>query len=109
MVKAALSDELKARGYQLASGGPVVGAQVKTFYTYFQNGFFAGSANGVVDLTVTVTRNGAIVYTRAVHGAKRKSVATASGSNAAQAISLALGDAVDQLFADAAFTAALAG
>ena len=108
IVKGALSDELRTRGYQLAAGGPVVDAQVKTFYNDFEVGIFAGGAKGTVDLTITVTRDGRTLYTRSVQGAQRKTVAMASGKNAGEAIAMALGAALDQLFADPAFTAALA-
>lgn len=109
VVRAALADEMKARGYQIASGGPTVHADVKTFYTDFKVGIFAGGAEGTVDLIVSVLKDGQSVFTKDVRAVKTKTVAMASGSNAAAALSLALGDALDQLFADAAFTAALAG
>lgn len=110
VVRDALSAELKKRGYGLGSGGPKVEAKVVTFYSKFGVGVFAGKSEANVDLTVSVTSaGGETLYTRELKGKADKSVQIASGKNAAATLSAALADDFKTLFADEAFTKALAG
>jgi uncharacterized lipoprotein len=109
IVRDALSAEFKQRGYKLAAGGPKVEAKVATFYNQFGVGMFAGKANAEVNLTVAVTSpSGAQVYSRDLTGKASKSVQMAGGKNAAIALSAALAEDFKTLFADEAFTKALA-
>jgi len=108
VTKNAIGDEFKARGYQLASGGVTVNADVTTFYADFKTGIVTGDADADVVMMVTETRDGRSLYSREVHGKGHKVVAMASGGNAAAALALALGNAIDQLFADPAFVNGLA-
>lgn len=109
-VKRALSDELKARGYVLADGGPTVNAAVTTFYNDYKNEFVQWKAQGRVDLKVSVTGpGGQALYTRDISGAADKGVQLSGATNAAKTLSAALSNALATLFQDPAFTAALAG
>ncbi len=109
VVKAALSDELKARGYSLVQGGVRINAAVDTFYNEFKVGILAGHALGEVKLTVTVVdTNGRQRFERQFTGHGDKTVQLASGSNAAASLSEALGHALNALLADPDFVHALA-
>ncbi|MDR7116372.1 YajG family lipoprotein [Caulobacter sp. BE254] len=109
IVRDALSAEFKQRGYKLAAGGPKVEAKVATFYSQYGVGILAGKAVATADLTVTVTSpSGAEVYKRVLNGKSEKSVQIFNGKNAAAALSAALADDFKTLFADEAFTKALA-
>jgi uncharacterized lipoprotein YajG len=109
VVRDALSAELKKRGYGLGSGGPKVEAKVVTFYSKFGVGILAGKSEANVDLTVTVTSaGGETLYTRELKGKADKAVQIAGGKNAAATLSAALADDFKTLFADEAFTKALA-
>lgn len=109
VVRDALASELKARGYRLGAGGPVVSAAVEAFYNDFKVGAFAGRAESDVQLTVAVAdAGGGERYRRTLAGKAAKTVQLASGKNAAASLSAALSDAIGKLMADPAFTAALA-
>lgn len=109
IVEDALEAELKQRGFGIAGGGPTVTAAVETFYNDFDTGMLAGKAKGTVAMTVTVASGGATLYTRRVEGKGEKSVQMASGKNAGDTLRTALTQALGQLTADPAFTAALLG
>jgi uncharacterized lipoprotein len=110
IVRDAVGKELAERGYQIATGGPQVNAAVETFYSDFNTGMLAGKAKGDVAMTVTVADpGGRQLYSRRVAGTHTKAIQMASGKNAGETLTLALRQAISELFSDPAFTAALAG
>ena len=109
-VRSALSAELSQRGYALGANGIQVNAAVDTFFNRFESGMLSGSSIADVALTVTVAdASGRALYRRPVTGHVQRDVALANGERAAESLSMALTQAMSSLFADAAFTAALAG
>lgn len=110
VVQSALSAELGQRGYRLQPGGVSVRAAVDTFFNTFAVGMMSGQSTGRVQMTVTVADSGGQpLYRRTIAGEVQRSVMLANGPTAADSLSMALGQAIGTLFADRAFTAALAG
>lgn len=108
IVRAAISDELRQRGYAVGEAGSRINASVETFYNDFSVGMFAGKSTGTVAMTITVAgRSGAEVYSRRIEGSAERSVQLANGGNAATSLSQALSAALATLMDDPAFTAAL--
>ena len=108
IVRGAIADELRQRGYSVGDAGSRINASVETFYNDFSVGLFAGKSTGTVAMTVTVAnRAGAEVYSRRIEGAAERTVQIANGGNAATTLSQALSAALATLMDDPAFTAAL--
>jgi len=109
LIAQAVRSELQSRGFQIGSGGSDVTIELANFFSTFKNGFFSGSADAVVFITVIVkSADGSVAYNRAITGHKLLTdVQLASGSNTKLALDAAAKDAVGQLMADAQFIAAL--
>ena len=106
----AIEAELKQRGFQVGqNGGATVNAAVETFFNEFNAGFWQGKASAQVRMTVTVSEGDRAVYRRTISGEGGKGIMTASGGNAASALSLALSAAMTDLFADPDFIRAARG
>ncbi|MCC6919209.1 MAG: hypothetical protein IT548_08390 [Alphaproteobacteria bacterium] len=110
LLKATLEQELSAHGFKVGAGGATVTAKVLRFYNDYKTGMFSGDA--VADITVNLEVKdaaGKIVYSRALQSqGALKGIGIANGSNAKQALEMALTNAMAQLRNDTAFYGALA-
>ncbi|MDG3440964.1 YajG family lipoprotein [Nitrospirillum amazonense] len=110
IVTDALKVELEARGFHVQAGGRPLTVSINQFYNQYGAGVFSGTANGDVNLTVSVgTGAGAPVFTQTYAGTAKKTILMANGSNAAETVASALNDALAKMFADPAFVATLTG
>ena len=109
LLKAAIQQELRAKGFQTGPGPVLVNAELTRFYNDFKIGFFSGNAVAEVALTAQVkAANGNILYTRNITGdANEGGVLLASGENAKLALDKALSACVARLMNDPAFTQAI--
>ncbi|MES2253471.1 MAG: YajG family lipoprotein [Pseudomonadota bacterium] len=109
IVKDAFEAELKSRGFAIGTGGSNATVAINNFYGTFQSHLFSGDALGDVKFHVSVmSPAGASAYDREVDViGKLEGIQLASGSNAATALSDGMSKALDTLFADPAFVAAL--
>ncbi|MTJ79461.1 MAG: hypothetical protein F8N37_00355 [Telmatospirillum sp.] len=106
VVESAMSSELAARGVGRTAAGLPISVTVKRFYSQFHT----TSAEGQVGLDITI-RNpaGQPVFSRQYQGTSSLGILVYSGSNAAEAVSAALKDAMAKVFSDRDFLDALAG
>lgn len=108
LVKSAIEAELSERGF--AHGDAVlVAVTLNKLYNHFKQGFWAGDSIANVDMKVEVKDHaGAAVYSKAISAEGiEASIQIANGNNAKLALEKALWKAVDDLFEDPAFIAAL--
>lgn len=109
IVQDALAAEFQARGFHIGAAGCPVTVSVDRFYNQFHTGAFAGTADGTAALMVTVADpTGSKLFSKTYNGVSQETIELANGSNAALAVSAALKDAVNKLFADPSFLRALA-
>ncbi len=111
IVRRAVEQELRARGFQVASDAALIKitADLTRFYNDFKMGFFAGDAVAELNMSVTMkAKNGDLLYSRQVivQGVEQN-VQLASGDNARIALNRALQNGVKVLFEDQAFLSAL--
>lgn len=109
LVKSAIEEELKDRGFGIGGGPVKVNVELEKFYCDFKTGFFSGDALAEVVMNVQIkTSGGAIAFARVMSGeGKEANVQLASGSNAKLALDRALKAAMEKLFKDEAFLQAL--
>ncbi len=105
LVRAALEQEIKARGFAIGGGGVTVSMRLQRFYNDFKIGAFSGDAAADVAFNVEVrSATGQIVYTRAIQvQGLVTGIMLADGSNAKQALELGLTNAMEHMRADTAF------
>ena len=110
LVRVAVEDELRARGFQLGEVAPMlIEVEVTRLWNDFKMGYFAGDARADFQLAVQVKNpQGAIVFVHnySVTGAE-ENVQLASGTNAELALNRALEKGIRGLFADPAFLSAM--
>jgi uncharacterized lipoprotein len=110
-VRRAIEQELRARGFQLASDAALVqiAADLTRFYNDHKTGFFAGDAVADLNMSVTVkSKKGDLLYTRQVIAQGiEPNTQLMSGENARLALNRALENGMKSLFEDQAFLAAL--
>ncbi|MCO8161415.1 YajG family lipoprotein [Pseudomonas sp. 21LCFQ010] len=110
-VRRALTEEIRARGYQSATAQAdvQVNALVTRFYNDHKLGFFSGDA--VADFNMTIKVVGAAnreLFSRTIASeGKEANTQLATGANAKRALDKALANGMRTLFADPAFIAAL--
>lgn len=106
----AIEEELAARNIALSSNSSsVIAIEITALHNNFQTGAFSGSARGITTFVVNVS-NGAdtSLYNGVVSEVfVEEGLQIASGENAALAIEGALSKAIQTLFDDPAFLAAL--
>jgi uncharacterized lipoprotein YajG len=108
VVSDALKTEFEERGFHVSSNGRPVTVTVNRFYNQYHTGAFSGTADGDVEIAITVTDStGAKVYSQTYDGKSETSIMLANGSNAAASVAAALKDAVGKMFADPAFVTAI--
>ena len=110
-IRRAIEQELRARGFQLASEAALV--QITTgltrFYNDYKMGFFSGDAVADLNMFVTVkSKNGNLLFAKQViaQGIEPNTQLT-SGGNAKLALDRALENGMKTLFEDQAFLSAL--
>jgi len=109
LLKAAVQQELRAKGFQIGPGPVLVNVELARFYNDFKSGFFSGNAVAEVALIAQVKgTDGHILYTRNITGdANEGGVVIASGDNAKLALDKALSTCVARLMSDPTFTQAI--
>lgn len=108
LVKQAIETELAQRGF-LHGNAVLVSGDLNVFYNRFKRGTWSADAVATIDLKLEVKHPGGnALYSRdlAVEGAET-SIQMASGHNAKAALETALWKAMDDLFGDPAFCAAI--
>lgn len=110
-IRKAIEQELRSRGFQLASDTALVqiAADLTRFYNDHKLGFFAGDA--VADLNMSVTlksKKGDLLYSRQIVAQGiEPNTQLMSGENARLALNRALENGMKSLFEDRAFLSAL--
>ena len=110
LVQSAIETELTDRGFKLGqTNGVTLLAELNTFRNHFKVGFWAGDSVASVIMHVTVKNSaGTIVFAKLVSGqGLNPNIQLATGSNAKLSLDAALKDAMDILFKDKDFIAAL--
>ena len=109
IVRDALTQEFERRGFHIEPGQRLVTIAVDRFYNDFDIGFWAVTAKGDVQLTVTVADPaGAQLFNRPYAGTSEDSSLAFGSSAAGRTVGEALKDALAKLFADPDFMKALA-
>lgn len=99
--KSAIEAELKNRGFHLGEG-KILSVTVDRFYNDFKVGVWSGGAVGELEMHVSVGS-----YRRPIKTAYQHTVMMAGGENVKQSLEGAMQEALQKLFADPAFIAAL--
>ncbi len=99
--KSAIEAELKNRGFQLGQG-KTLSVDVDRFYNDFKVGMWSGGGVGELEMHVSVGS-----YRRPIKTAYQHTVMMAGGENVKQSLEGAMQEALQKLFADRAFIAAL--
>ncbi len=109
LVKSALEQELKTRGFLLGQGDAVVQARLLRFYNDYKLGMFSGDAAADVSIMLEVKdASGSVVYSRPIQvQGVLSGVQIANGSNAKEALEIGLTNAMTHVRADKAFFDAL--
>ncbi len=108
VVREAAAKEFQQRGFNIEASGLAVTLTVTRFYNQYSTGLLSGSADGTVDLTVSISdRAGGQIYQNTYAGASNMQIALANGSNAAESVANALNSAFHKMFGDPAFIAVL--
>ena len=109
MIKDALKKELKNRGFGVEGDKVSLRVELTRLYNDFKMGFWAGSAVGEVGMSVQVKKkDGTILFTRTVGGTSTiTGLQLCRAAHVKNAIEGALKDAMNQLFNDSEFIAAL--
>jgi uncharacterized lipoprotein len=109
-LRTAIEAELAARGFTIAAGSAIqVKAELGKMWNDFKAGFCSADAVADLNLAVTVQSGNSIVFTKQVNvqGIEPK-IMMMTGNNARIALNKAIATALQQIFADPAFVAALA-
>lgn len=110
-VRTAIEQELRARGFQLASDAALIqiAADITRFYNDHKIGFFAGDAVADLNMSVTVkSKKGDLLYMRQVVAqGVEPNTQLMTGDNARLALNRALENGMKALFEDQAFLSAL--
>jgi uncharacterized lipoprotein len=109
LTRHAVEHELESLGFKIGSDGLKVNVELQNFYNDFKVGFFAGDSVGEVTFSLTVTRSdGSTVYVQQYRGRGiNKNIQLASGTNAKEALQMALTDAMQTMIADTALQKAM--
>lgn len=109
IIRDAIGDELRRRGFRVGSSPLVVTAEIIRFRSNFETGFFSADSRAEVTVSVQVrTPSGAIAFTRTVTGESTETgVQIMSGKNAKIPLEHALTDAMTRLADDPDFVRAL--
>ena len=109
LTRTALQQEFKALGFNIGTGGAVVGVELQTFYTDFKSGFFSGTAVAQVGFTLRIKdAAGSLIYAQIYNATGTvDGVHLASGENAKLAVEKALVNAVKDAVSDKALLQAL--
>jgi uncharacterized lipoprotein len=109
IVREAFEEELRARGFRVAAGGPAASLSIVRFYSHFESGIFSAESVADVQMHVSVRgANGAQLFDKDVNvTGKETGIQIASGSNAAASLSDGMGRAFEALFSDPAFVTAI--
>ncbi len=99
--KTAFEAELKNRGFRVGEG-KTLSVTVDRFYNDFKTGFWSGEGVGELEMQVAVGS-----YRRPIKTSYRHAVQVAGGTNVKQSLEGAMQQAIEKLFADSAFIAAL--
>jgi uncharacterized lipoprotein YajG len=110
LFRAAIEQELQARGFTLDKG-TMVDVEITRLWNDFKSGFFTGNAVAEVGLNVKVkSPTGQMLFTRAISAeGMEKDIQLASGENAKLALDRGIQTAVAKLLSDREFIAALLG
>lgn len=110
-VAQAVTQELKAEGFDVGAGGAEIAIDVVTFYNDFKIGFFTGDGLAEVTLTVKVLRpDKSLAFAKTYTGSgKAADIMLASGSNAREALMHALSNVVGTVVSDPDLITALLG
>jgi uncharacterized lipoprotein len=92
---------LKNRGFRVGEG-KTLSVTVDRFYNDFKTGFWSGEGVGELEMQVAVGS-----YRRPIKTSYRHAVQVAGGTNVKQSLEGAMQQAIEKLFADSAFIAAL--
>ncbi len=109
LTRIALQQEFKALGFNIGTGGLVIGVELQTFYTDFKSGFLSGTAVAQVGFTLRIKDvAGTLVYVQIYNATGTvDGVHLASGENAKLAVEKALANAVKDAISDKALLQAL--
>lgn len=109
VLKGAVEQELKLRGFKLAGGGPQVHVRLLRFFNDYKLGMFSGDATADVSILLEVKgTDGTSLYSRPIQvQGTLAGVQIANGSNAKAALEIGLTNAMNHLRADTAFFNAL--
>ena len=113
IIKNALINELKNRGFVLGANGATVliNAEIIKLKNKFKPGIFAGDALSETNLNIKVLNSdGSLRYNKNIIGkGERPDIQLASGRNARIALERSLKDAIAQIMDDAQFINAILG
>ena len=110
IVRDALTDELRRRGYKIGAGGMIVSAEVIRFRSNYEVGFFSADAKSEATMAIQVhTPSGRLLYSKTVtgDGAELNNMVM-GGGNTKIALERALPEAIMKVMIDPAFINALA-
>ena len=112
-IRQAIEQELRIRGFQLASTDALVqiAADITRFYNDHKTGFFSGDAIADLNMSVTVkSKGGNLLYSRQIVAQGiEEHTQLATGNNARLALDKALQNGMKMLFEDQKFLATLVG
>ena len=107
-LKGAFESELKARGFTEAAGGDLISVRVYEFQNQYTLGFFSGDATASLGMDIAVKRpDGSVAYQKTITGQAKDWVEIAGEDNAQRVLNLAMQDALNKVFDDSDFIAAL--
>lgn len=109
IVRDAVEQEFKARGFAIGPGGAAISIEVLNFYNDFRSGFLEGGGKAFVQFGIKMrSATGAMVYEKFYAGSGTEEHYSRSiGSNAKEALEKALARAVEQMADDRALQRAL--
>jgi len=109
IVKSAINEEIRKRGFNINDGSVTVGVELTRFYNDFKVGFFSGNADAEIIFNIQVRKsNGDIKYAKAfteLHS--EKGIMLSLGHNAKIALDKALKNGVVKLMSDDSFIKAI--
>ena len=108
-VRHAIEQELKSRGFQAGADAAVtITADITSFRNQFKSGLWTGHSIANLDMNVTVkSKNGDLLFTKQIAEKNDEHVGLATDENAKISLDKALSGAMQTLFNDKAFIAAL--
>ena len=103
----AVSEELRNRRFRISGGGVLVKIELKKFYNQFKAGMWSGTSTAQLDMGVSVKNNGSVIFNKDISAETTRSIAMATGANAAITLNTVFKKAVAELMDDRSFIAAL--